>query len=119
MPEFYELAARGDALGACKTAATYAALWAIGSSWATAIRSIALILFPPDERDVVIAELVSASIVTVAGILISIFIVRIKCCCDPSEACRAFLRETKKKPDIEEQDERRRDPRQPQRRALP
>ena len=82
MPEFYEVAARGDALGALKSGAVFGALWAIGSSWSTAIRQIAVIMFPSDTMDKVIAELLAASATTLIGIAIALLAARnwAKCC---------------------------------------
>ena len=65
---FEERAVRGDAGGALRAAAIYGALWAIGSSWSTAIRAIALLILPSDTMEAVIAELAAAGVVTVLGL---------------------------------------------------
>lgn len=73
---FEERAKRGDPLGAFRYAAVAGSLWAIGSSWSTAIRQIAIRLFPQDTVDVVVAELISALLTTGLGVTIAILVTR-------------------------------------------
>ena len=81
---FEERAVRGDAGGALRSAAIYGALWAIGSSWSTAIREIARLVLPEDTMDAVLAELAAAGIVTVVGLGIALLVGR--CVVRPSSA---------------------------------
>lgn len=76
---FVDRAAQGDACGALKQATVYGALWAIGSSWSTAIRAIALQLFPHDDMEVVWAELAAAGMVTAIGLTLSLVVARAWC----------------------------------------
>ena len=50
---FQKSAADGDIIGALQLALVYGSLWAIGSSWSTAIRGVVLFILPDDSRDVV------------------------------------------------------------------
>ena len=68
MSAFERAAVNGDAIVLLKMAAVNGALWAVGISWSTAIRAIALVLLPDDTMDVVAAELAAAGVVTVLGI---------------------------------------------------
>ena len=72
MSSFQERARSGDPLGAFRYAAVAGSLWAIGSSWSTAIRQVAITLFPSDTVEVVVAELISALLTTALGIAIAI-----------------------------------------------
>ena len=78
---FEERAVRGDAGGALRSAAIYGALWAIGSSWSTAIREIARLVLPEDTMDAVLAELAAAGFVTVVGLGVAMLVGR--CTCAP------------------------------------
>lgn len=82
MTTFHEQAARGDAVGALQAAASYAALWAIGSAWSTAIRAIALELFPHATMEVVAAELSAATITTLLGMGLALLASRSTRCCE-------------------------------------
>ena len=73
---FQERAERGDPFGAFQYAAVAGSLWAIGSSWSTAIRQIVRTLLPEDTMDIVIAEVVSALATTGLGISIAICVTR-------------------------------------------
>lgn len=83
MSNFYEQTARGDALGALSTAASFSALWAIGSAWSTAIRAISLELFPHETMDIVVAEMAAASTTTILGLVVALAIAR-SCKCRSS-----------------------------------
>jgi hypothetical protein len=76
MSTFDEYTSRGDTWGALRSAATFSALWAIGASWSTAIRAIALELFPHESMDVVWVELAAAGTTTVFGLTISFIMTR-------------------------------------------
>ena len=69
---FQKSAADGDIVGALQLAVVYGSLWAIGSSWSTAIRGVVLFILPDDSRDVVFGEFLSASITTVLGVFVSV-----------------------------------------------
>ena len=75
---FEQRARNRDALGAVSTAAVYGALWAIGSSWSTAIREVTRLLLPTDTLDAVVAEVVAAALVTVFGVGVA-FLVTVPC----------------------------------------
>ena len=79
---FQKSAADGDIIGALQLALVYGSLWAIGSSWSTAIRGVVLFILPDDSRDVVFGELISASITTVLGVTVSVAVARNwgRCC---------------------------------------
>ena len=95
MVEFYEIAARGDAIGALKSGAVFGALWAIGTAWSTAIRQISVMIFPSDTMDAVIAELLAATTTTVIGITIAMVAARKwGCCCVDEEAPPMRVRRT-------------------------
>lgn len=66
--DFHSELHKGNPLGALQHAAIYAVLWAIGTSWSTAIREIAVVLVGEDTFDVVLAELFAAGVTTVIGI---------------------------------------------------
>lgn len=82
MTTFHEQAARGDAVGALQAAASYAALWAIGSAWSTAIRAISLELFPHATMEVVVAELSAATITTLLAMGLALLASRSTRCCE-------------------------------------
>lgn len=87
--EFFEYASKGSMLSAFRYSALYAVLWAIGTSWSTAIRSIVLELFPHDTMDIVIAELSAAAATTILGLGIAYVSTRpYGRCCD--WVCRSF-----------------------------
>ena len=64
MSDFETHAFSGNAYGAVRTAMTFTMLWAIGSSWSTAIRAIAIELVPHETMNIVLAELSAASVTT-------------------------------------------------------
>jgi hypothetical protein len=73
---FEERAVRGDAGGALRSAAIYGALWAIGSSWSTAIREIVRLVLPEDTMDAVLAEFAAAGLVTAVGMGVALLVGR-------------------------------------------
>lgn len=77
--DFHSHVHSGNALSALQTAGVYGALWAIGSAWSTAIRQISVTLFPTDHMDVVVAEIVAATITTILGVGVSMLIARNWC----------------------------------------
>lgn len=79
MSVFAERVYRGDAIGALKAATVNGALWAIGSSWATAIREIARLVLPEETMDAVFAEALAAGITTVLGVCIALAAARTWC----------------------------------------
>ena len=93
MGTFYEQTARGDALGALATAASFSALWAIGSAWSNAIRAISLQLFPHETMDIVLAEVSAAIVTTFLGLAIALTISRSWKCC--SSCCTINYNEEK------------------------
>ena len=74
---FEEHARDGNVYGAIRNATTFSALWAIGSSWASAVHEISRLLLPDDIVDRVFAEILSATVTTVLGVGISIFAMRV------------------------------------------
>ena len=81
--EFYEYASNGSMFSAFRYSVIYAVLWAIGTSWSTAIRSISLELFPHDTMDVVFAELAAALATTIIGLTIAYVTTRpYSVCCE-------------------------------------
>ena len=77
--DFTESVQRGDAFSALRMASVNGALWAIGSSWSTAIREIARVIVPSNTADVVVAEILAAGVVTFLGLGISLLVTR-NCC---------------------------------------
>lgn len=69
---FESHATQGNPFGTFRAGIVYGALWAIGSSWSTALREVARVVFPDDAMDVVFAELLAAGITTVFGVTIAI-----------------------------------------------
>lgn len=82
-PSTYQEAAEvGDTLGVLRQAALFASLWAIGSSWSTAIREMVVALLPErDEQEVVVAELTAATITTLFALGLTFLVSR---CCQPA-----------------------------------
>ena len=73
---YEENIARANVRGALTSAAATGTLWAIGLSWSNAIRGITLAIFPADERDVILGELVAAMITTFLGVAVAFTVVR-------------------------------------------
>lgn len=80
---FEEYAVNGNAMGVLKMAAINGALWAVGVSWATAIREVALLVMPDDTEDAVVAEVAAAGITTVIGVGVALVAGRTWCTCKP------------------------------------
>lgn len=78
---FEKTAAEGDVVGTLRLAVVTGSLWAIGSSWSMAIRQVVLFILPNDASDVVIGELLSASITTLLGVGVAIAAARHWGCC--------------------------------------
>lgn len=76
---YEESAIHGNWMGMLRFAVVNGALWAIGTSWSTAIRAVTLQMLPDDSQDVVLGELAAASITTVLSVLAS-YAVMIKIC---------------------------------------
>ena len=76
---FESAVAQGSALGALKAATIYGSLWAIGSSWANAIREIARLVLPEDTMEAVLAEALAAGITTVLGVGVALLAARTWC----------------------------------------
>ena len=89
---FSESVQRGDAFGALRMASVYSALWAIGSSWSTAIREIARVIVPANSTEAVVAEILAAGVVTVLGMGISLLVTRN--CCAPLAYVRSMWRDS-------------------------
>lgn len=83
---FHESATQGDIVSTLQIAVVYGALWAIGSSWATAIREIVITLVPNDTENQALAELGSAAITTVIGVGVALLTTRK--CRPPCSDCR-------------------------------
>ena len=63
--ETYQSAALNRSVASLlQQAVFYASLWAIGSSWAGAIREVALLLFPADSGNRIGAEVLYATLTT-------------------------------------------------------
>jgi len=56
------------------------ALWAIGSSWSTAIRAVTLQIVPNDSKDVVFGEIAAATVTTLLSMAASYAVMRRRCC---------------------------------------
>ena len=69
---FEESAKKGSLIDTFRFAAVAGSLWAVGSSWALAIRHIVLEIMPTDTNDVVLAELGAAAITTAFGVAIAV-----------------------------------------------
>ena len=77
---FEEHVQEGNAAGALRAGLVSAALWAVGISWSTAIRAIALLIVPDGVLDRVLAELLSATVVTFLAIGGALLVSRIPSC---------------------------------------
>jgi len=56
------------------------ALWAVGSSWSTAIRAVTLQIVPNEAQNVVLGELAAATITTFLSVAVSYAVMRRECC---------------------------------------
>ena len=90
---YEENIARANVRGALTSAAATGTLWAIGLSWSNAIRGITLAIFPTDERDVILGELVAALTTTFLGIAVAFTVVR---SCNTCTRCAEAMTETAK-----------------------
>jgi hypothetical protein len=73
---FHESAEQGDILNSLQIGIVYGALWAIGSSWSTAIRETVITLVPNDSDNRVFAELGAAALTTMFGVGVSVLATR-------------------------------------------
>ena len=80
---YQEAALEGDATGVLREAVLHASLWAIGSSWAVAIREGVTSAFP-DAGDAVVAELLAAALTT--AIALGATFAATRCCRAPARA---------------------------------
>lgn len=76
---FQQSAENADIVSLFRIAIIYGSLWAIGSSWSTAIREIVMTLVPNDTDERVWAELGAAAITTFIGIGVAVLSTR-DCC---------------------------------------
>jgi hypothetical protein len=56
------------------------ALWAVGTSWSTAIRAVTLQIVPNDAQDVVFGEIAAATVTTLISVIVSYAVMRRGCC---------------------------------------
>ena len=73
---FSEQVRQGDAVAALRTATVYGALWAIGSSWSTAVRKIVLQIVVHVSLPEVWGELLAVGITTILGIGVALVAVQ-------------------------------------------
>ena len=79
-------ASRGNALGALRMALINGALWASAISWSNAIHEVTRTVLPEGTMNVVLAELLAASITTFFGVTISLLVARRWCAKPPPPA---------------------------------
>lgn len=77
---YAESASEGNWVGMLRFAVLNGALWAVGTSWSTAIRAVTLQIVPNDLRDVVIGEIAAATVTTLLSVAVSYAVMRRKCC---------------------------------------
>ena len=77
---YAESATEGNWVGMLRFAVLNGALWAVGSSWSTAIRAVTLQIVPNDAQDVVFGELTAATVTTFLSVTVSYAVMRRKCC---------------------------------------
>jgi len=77
---YAESAVEGNWVEMMRFAVLNGALWAVGSSWSTAIRAVTLQIVPNDSYDVVLGEIVAASVTTLLSVAASYAVMRRKCC---------------------------------------
>jgi len=77
---YAESATNGNLVGMARFAVLNGALWAVGSSWSTAIRAVTLQILPDDSRDVVLGEIAAATVTTLLSVLVSFAVMRTACC---------------------------------------
>jgi hypothetical protein len=76
---YEQSAVHGNWMGMIQFAVVNGALWAIGTSWSTAIRAVTLQMLPDDSEDVVIGELAAVGITTTLSVLVSYVVMRKRC----------------------------------------
>ncbi len=77
---YAESATEGNWVGMLRFAVLNGALWAVGSSWSTAIRAVTLQIVPNDSRDVVLGEIAAATVTTLLSVVVSYAVMRQNCC---------------------------------------
>ena len=77
---YAESATAGNWVDMLRFAILNGALWAVGTSWSTAIRAVTLQIVPRDSRDVVLGEIAAASVTTVLSVVVSYAVMRRGCC---------------------------------------
>lgn len=80
---YAESATAGNFVDMLRFAILNGALWAVGTSWSTAIRAVTLQVVPGDSRDVVLGEIAAASVTTVISVVVSYAVMRRGCCARP------------------------------------
>lgn len=77
---YAESATEGNWVGMLRFAVLNGALWAVGSSWSTAIRAVTLQIVPNDSNDVVLGEIAAATVTTLLSVVVSYAVMRQSCC---------------------------------------
>lgn len=77
---YTESATEGNWLGMLRFAVLNGALWAVGTSWSTAIRAVTLQIVPNDTQDVVFGEIAAATVTTLISVVVSYAVMRRRCC---------------------------------------
>lgn len=67
-------------MGMLRFAVLNGALWAVGTSWSTAIRAVTLQIVPNDSQDVVLGEIAAATVTTLLSVAVSYTVMRRQCC---------------------------------------
>ena len=80
---YYDSASKGDILSTLRFGIVTGSLWAIGTSWATSIREIVILIFPKDNMNQALGELLSVFLTTILGVGTAV-LVSIKCKSPPS-----------------------------------
>jgi hypothetical protein len=82
---YAESASEGNWVGMLRFAVLNGALWAVGTSWSTAIRAVTLQIIPNDSRDVVLGEIAAATVTTLLSVAVSYTVMQRTCCRRPQE----------------------------------
>jgi hypothetical protein len=77
---YAQSATDGNWVGMLRFAVLNGALWAVGTSWSTAIRAVTLQIVPKDSQDVVFGEIAAATVTTLLSVAVSYAVMRRKCC---------------------------------------
>lgn len=77
---YAESATEGNLVGMLRFAVLNGALWAVGTSWSTAIRAVTLQIVPNDAQDVVFGEIAAATVTTLLSVAVSYAVMRRRCC---------------------------------------